>query len=100
MGWNNSPVVPPDPEVTQFQPGDSSMLKMLKVVRWALLRGGTFTPMELKRRFGTTKCMAYSYHREWVKVFGHEPPPRARVSPNKADPLPAPRINLDSLLGE
>lgn len=100
MGWHNAPTVPPDPAITQFQPGDSSMLKMLKVTRWALLRGGTFTAPELQRRFGTSKCMAYTYTAEWRKVFGREPPPRARPGPPKAIEPGAPRINLDTLLGD
>lgn len=106
MGWQGSPHSPANPALTQFQPGDTSMAKMLKVVRWALLRGGRFTPPELRRRFGCSKTMAYSYHAEWRKVFGDQPPPRARVevpaapiNPKAPKPGP-PRVNLDSLLGD
>jgi hypothetical protein len=99
MGWHNSPSVPADPTVTQFQPGDPSPLKMLKVVRWALQRGGTFTALELRARFGTSKCMAYDYTRYWRQVFGDQPPPRARKGGLKqgteANLKP---ITLDSLL--
>lgn len=98
MGWNHTPNVPPNPELTQFQPGDSSMVKMLKVTRWALLRGGTFKPTELQKRFGTSKSMAYSYTNAWRQVFGTQPPPRARRE-IPAEP-PSPKINLSDLLGE
>lgn len=101
MGWHNSPPVPPDPAVTQFQPGDPSPLKMLKVARWALLRGGTFTALELRARFGTSKCMAYDYTRYWRQVFGTEPPPRARKGGVKQGTTEVPEpINLDSLLDD
>jgi hypothetical protein len=101
MGWHNSPSVPPDPAVTQFQPGDPSPLKMLKVVRWALQRGGKFTALELQARFGTSKCMAYDYTRYWRQVFGDQPPPRARRPGVKqaTDPERKP-IPIDSLLGD
>jgi hypothetical protein len=90
---------PPDVQVTQFQPGDSSMLKMLKVTRWALLRGGTFKATELQARFGCTRSMAYAYYYVWRKVFGDQPPPRAfhkRPEPPATD---IPKIALTDLLG-
>jgi hypothetical protein len=90
--------------VTQFQPGDSSMVKMLKVTRWALLRGGTFTATELQDRFATTKSMAYTYTYAWRAVFGKAPPLRAH--PHRAQAVDgAPgngqspkRIDLSTLL--
>jgi hypothetical protein len=88
----------PNPDAVQFLPGDSSMVKMLKVTRWALLRGGTFKAMELQARFGCTRSMAYAYYYAWRKVFGDKSPPRSRIA-HRADDMP-PKLNLDSLIGE
>lgn len=82
---------------TQFQPGDSAMLKMLKVTRWALLRGGTFKAGELQARFGCSRSMAWSYYYAWRKVFGKEPPPRARQGKPVTSPGEPPRIDLSTL---
>lgn len=94
--------VPGDPALTQFQPGDSAMTKMLKVTRWALQRGGRFTAPELMARFGTTKSMAYAYTKQWRAVFGTEPPPRASRYAHKnglpPSPKGKPKVSLDSLL--
>lgn len=88
---------PKRPDVTQFQPGDSSTVKMLKVVAWALRRGGTFSPLELKARFHCGRATAYRYAAEWRQVFGTDPPPRARVK--LAQPYSDPQgISLDELL--
>jgi hypothetical protein len=84
--------------VTQFMPGDSAMLKMLKVTRWALLRGGTFKAGELQARFGCSRSMAWSYYYAWVQVFGKEPPPRRGHATTQTTPGDLSRIDLDSLL--
>lgn len=90
-------------EVVQFHPGDSSMVKMAKVTRWALMRGGTFKAMELKERFGCSRPMAYAYWRAWVQVFGYGPPLRsysyrAQDPPASGNGQPEKRIDLSSLL--
>lgn len=84
-------------EVTQFHPGDSSMVKMMKVTRWALLRGGTFKAGELQARFGCTRSMAYVYYYAWRQVFGDQPPMRAFHHRAEAAPV-NPKVNLESLL--
>lgn len=58
---------------------------MLMIVRWALLRGGRWTPKELMHRFGVNKSTAYRYHEEWRAVFGDQTPRHLKRPPPQAD---------------
>ena len=55
----------------QILKSDSASLKVLKVTKWALMRGGTFTAAELRRRFpNVSKPHSYRIVKEWRSVFG------------------------------
>lgn len=67
-----------------ISPGESVSLKTLRIVKWALERGGKFTAKEVQRQFRLSKSKAYLVTAEWRKVFGSEPPKRGR-KPSKAE---------------